>query len=109
MLLKAGVDLSRLRPEIRKKLGIIEDTLDSWTADELVINSTYEGDHSAGSLHYANLAIDVRSRSAGGTLVSKLKEELGPDYDVVDEYDHIHIEYDPKGPEDPNFPRLKLS
>jgi hypothetical protein len=28
---------------------------------------------------------------------NQIKELLGPDYDVVIENDHIHIEYDPKG------------
>lgn len=109
MLLKAGVDLSRLRPEIRKKLGIIEDTVESWDSGEFTITSTYEGDHSAGSLHYANLAIDVRLVDASYTTFNQLKEQLGPDFDVIHEGDHVHIEYDPKGPEDPEWPRLKLS
>jgi hypothetical protein len=28
--------------------------------------------------------------------VQKLKNKLGLDYDIVDEVDHIHIEFDPK-------------
>ena len=96
MLLKAGVDISRLRPEIRKKLPIIEGVFESLELGELTITSTYEGTHSAGSLHYANLAIDLRYPEVSNLIIGILKEELGPDYDIVDEGDHIHIEYDPK-------------
>ncbi|KKM21103.1 hypothetical protein LCGC14_1638800 [marine sediment metagenome] len=96
MLLKAGVDISRLRPEIRKKLSILVDAFEGLEEVELTITSTFEGTHSAGSLHYAHLAIDIRSGDNGYVTVNTLKEGLGPDYDVVWEGDHIHIEYDPK-------------
>jgi hypothetical protein len=29
-------------------------------------------------------------------LVMDIKFDLGPNYDVVDEIDHIHVEFDPK-------------
>lgn len=96
MLIKAGVDISRLRPEIRKKLNMIE-VICAECGAELVITSTYEGTHSAGSLHYADLAIDTRTPKKGGSQFRhKLKAELGPDYDIVGELDHTHIEHDPK-------------
>jgi len=96
MLLKAGVDISRLRPEIRKKLPLLDDLLRGF-GEELIITSTFEGTHSAGSLHYANLAIDVRVPKADkGLYVNAWRRDLGRDYDVVVERDHIHIEYDPK-------------
>ena len=96
MLIKAGVDISRLKPQIRKKLPVIARVY-AQRDEELVITSTYEGTHSDGSLHYADLAIDTRwPKKYRGTIVDQLKKELGPDYDVVGEGDHIHIEYDPK-------------
>jgi len=96
MLIKAGVDISRLRPEIRKKLNEIARRVWSIEKEELIITSTYEGSHSEGSLHYADLAVDIR-RHKNGTLVrQELRDKLGMDYDIVLEADHIHIEYDPK-------------
>jgi len=96
MLIKAGVDISRLKPEIRKKLPGIAGII--WCADreEMVITSTYEGNHSDGSLHYADLAVDVRKTRNCRMIVTKIKAYLGKDYDVVLEATHIHIEYDPK-------------
>ena len=96
MLIKAGVDISRLRPEIRKRLNLIANTVYEIEKKELVITSTYEGNHSEGSLHYANLAVDIQRAKNGNTLRKELSLNLGRHYDVVLEPTHIHIEYDPK-------------
>jgi len=96
MLLKAGVDISRLRPEIRKKLPMLADEFRQ-IGEELTITSTFEGTHSAGSLHYANLAIDIRRPPCGlGYVRANIARKLGDAYDVILESTHIHIEYDPK-------------
>lgn len=97
MLIKAGVDISRLNREIRKSLKITETFVEKY-GEELTITSTYEGTHQANSLHYANDAYDfdhpltVKDRS-----IKLLKKVLGPNFDIVWKVDHIHIEYDPKG------------
>ncbi len=96
MLIKAGVDISRLRPEIRKKLRKIASIIWECNEGEMVITSTYEGNHSESSLHYANLAIDIRKNLSKILSFKEIKLYLGPDYDVILEADHIHIEYDPK-------------
>ena len=96
MLIKAGVDISRLRPEIRKKLNTISGIIQTRANEELTITSTCEGNHSAGSLHYANLAIDIRRPKKPMTVYKEIKQQLGPDYDVILYVHHIHIEYDPK-------------
>lgn len=96
MLIKAGVDISRLRPEIRKRLTKIATIIFACEREELVITSTYEGTHSEGSLHYANLAIDIRRGKDRALAFNEIKRLLGDDYDVVPEGDHVHIEYDPK-------------
>jgi len=96
ILLKVGVDISRLNRPIRrtlKKLVLI------WAhrGEPLIITSTYEGSHSPSSLHYSNDAIDVRYPPGE---MSNLKEiirtNIGRDFDVIFEKTHIHIEYDPK-------------
>lgn len=60
---------------------------------------------SGPSLHYSGNAIDLRSRDLNPTqikhILSRLKSDLGPNYDVVDETSkksgpHFHVEYDPK-------------
>jgi len=96
MLIKAGVDISRLKREIRRSLPKTEAFV-AHHNEELVINSTYEGNHEAGSLHYADDAYDIkRPIEVQISNMSLLRDSLGPDYDVVWKVDHIHIEHDPK-------------
>jgi len=96
MLLKAGVDISRLNREIRRSLSMVEAVYDEYI-QEFVITSTFEGNHGAGSLHYSNDAYDVRLPFKEiKEVLNAIKETLGNSYDVVFERDHIHVEYDPK-------------
>lgn len=98
MLIKAGVDISRLNRNIRKSLSRVENIIVLY-GGELVITSAYEGNHMAGSLHYSNDAYDIRCNSdkvKALKTVDDIKNALGSDYDVVYEGNHIHIEYDPK-------------
>lgn len=96
MLIKAGVDISRLKPVIRKKLPAIAMIMWREEKEELVITSTYEGAHSEGSLHYCDEAVDIRRNGRKRIAFAGIQEYLGNDYDVVLRPDHIHIEYDPK-------------
>ena len=67
-----------------------------WTC---TITSATDGTHKPNSLHYKNLALDFRTwsipRSKLRDLASQLGHALGPEYQVVLETDHLHVEYDP--------------
>ena len=67
---------------------------------ELVITSARDGIHSAGSLHYYGLAVDLRiwgfSINTKHQIVKDLQDILGDGYDVILHESHIHVEYDPK-------------
>jgi len=96
MLIKAGVDISRLNREIRRSLPRVQVVLDRYD-EELTITSTFEGNHGEGSLHYCNDAYDMRKPTEYAyELKVELEIKLGKSFDVVSESDHIHIEYDPK-------------
>lgn len=64
-----------------------------------VITSVDDRNHGEYSLHYQQLAIDVRTRIVPENLHEQIKDaiarSLGEQYDVVLEKDHIHIEFDP--------------
>jgi hypothetical protein len=96
MLIKAGVDISRLKRPIRRILGRLAVICWEIEKQELVITSTYEGNHSEGSLHYCNEAVDIRIWKSPRKVRAAIKQRLGNDYDVIFEGNHIHIEYDPK-------------
>ena len=96
MLIKAGVDISRLLAPIRKQLTIIARIIAACDQEELTITSTYEGNHLPSSMHYANLAIDIRRFAKAKTTRDEIARNLGPDYYVYLAKTHIHIGYTPK-------------
>uniref|UniRef100_UPI00146D1F8A hypothetical protein n=1 Tax=Desulfovibrio aminophilus TaxID=81425 RepID=UPI00146D1F8A len=73
---------------------------------EVVITSANDSKHMQNSLHYKNLAVDIRGKKdtheTMNAIRKSLQDALGPDYDVLYEtyknkdLNHIHIEYDPK-------------
>lgn len=67
---------------------------------ELVVTSGIDGTHGPGSMHPFAKALDFRTNFFAyreiGVVAKDLQNKLGPDYDVVVEKDHLHIEYDPK-------------
>ncbi len=97
MLVKLGVSIERLKRPARRALSKV-DYVFRGHEEEVVITSTFEGDHSPSSLHYADLAFDIRKPKKPITrVITQIRSILGVSYDVVDERDHYHIEYDPKG------------
>lgn len=67
---------------------------------EIIITAIFDGKHMTGSKHYNGNAFDMRkwifTPSQLNQFLTDLRANLGPDYDVVEEETHIHIEYDPK-------------
>ena len=66
------------------------------------ITSANDSRHMDGSLHYEDLAIDLRvwgvDKEQRTEIVEYLRYILSDDYDILDEDDHLHLEYDPKDP-----------
>jgi hypothetical protein len=63
----------------------------------LVIYHTKDGAHKEGSLHFKNRAVDFNLplRDADERF-RRYRLAMGPDYDLLNEGDHAHLEYDPK-------------
>jgi hypothetical protein len=106
--LKHGVRLIGLTPQIAVAIVIAGGVYDR-EGLECVVTSLADGKHMRGSLHYVGAAVDFRlpdKNELGGTegealalaenLRQRLAEALGPDFDVVDEGDHLHAEWQPK-------------
>ena len=88
------VNIVDLVPELQDKLPIIDQIYHDEYSTELVITSGKDGHHMEGSLHYQGKAVDLRIWNIWDSLIARLRKELGPDFDVVLEKDHIHIELD---------------
>jgi len=99
MKIKEGVHIPGLQIQMKPVLSFAEKIWQE-LGRELVITSALDGTHSAGSLHYYGYAVDLRTRYFDKPTVKKvqaeLASELGSDYDVVIEGNHMHVEYDPK-------------
>jgi hypothetical protein len=101
MLLKADVDLRGMQPQILVAL-IAAERIYQDIGRNLMVTSVTDGKHMDGSLHYKGLAADFRTTADGlapetvRLITGKLKAALGPQFDVVVEVDHLHVEFDPK-------------
>ncbi len=76
--------------DLMAAVGNVAQTLTS--PPEVWITSGMDSLHSPNSLHYALRAIDVRTKNfptpaSKQKFVADLKVELGPDYDVILEYE----------------------
>lgn len=98
MILKSGVKLTGMTPQIVLAMMIADDLYKRY-GQELVVTSVTDSTHGADSKHYEGNGFDCRTSyftlSSQKTIVEKLKERLDESYDIVLEKDHIHIEYDP--------------
>jgi len=82
--MKLGVDITRLKRQIRRALPKIEAVYTEISGEEVVISSTYEGNH------------PPRVPPLRKPCSRHPQSDLGPNYDVVEEGTHNHVEHDPK-------------
>lgn len=98
--IKHGVSINGIKPEMVMGINIAHGYFESMGIREMVVTSIVDGRHGSGSLHYVGYAADVRIwaiESDGlAEFTEGLAEELGEEFDVVLEKDHIHIEFQPK-------------
>ncbi len=98
MKIKKGVNIQGLDIRMRPVLIVANRLWDSY-GEELAITCGLDGEHSAGSLHYYGLAVDLRTRYFDDDTKKKIAKELarvlGYNYDVISHKTHIHAEYDP--------------
>lgn len=66
--------------------------------ERLVVTSLTDGKHMIGSLHHTGEAFDCRLPQTADPshIADAIRDALGPNYDVVLEETHIHVEYDPR-------------
>lgn len=108
-----SVVLTKLVPQMWFCLAKCAEVHRAFGSEELTVTSATDGKHSKNSLHYSGRAIDLRfwdyvqkwTETPTGweaeldpkyyQLIRTLREELGGEYDVVIEGDHLHVEWDP--------------
>lgn len=95
--MKQDVSIDGLRAPMLRALQYALIAWQAAGASRLVVTSTTEGEHTPGSLHPDGLAVDLRiwELSHPVQVAAALELLLGPEYDVVLEDTHVHVEYDP--------------
>ena len=97
MKVKDGVSLEGLRPEILAAFDEIDRIHIKLANTEATVTSTKEGRHSATrSAHYRGDAVDLRTWAVDGDeFAAILTDDLGGDYVVIHERDHVHLHWSP--------------
>jgi hypothetical protein len=101
MMIKKGVNPAGIRPELLVAL-IVANGVWAKHGEELVVTSLNDSKHSKTSLHYAGQGADLRTRyfsnEEAEEVAQDLRDALGnsPDYDIIVESNHIHMEWQPK-------------
>lgn len=98
MIIKPGVSLLGMRPEIMPAMMVVNEVY-ALHGHNLVLTSVTDGKHGANSYHYDGLAFDARTnyfKTADQVhcVAEDIRQRLGFPFDVVVEKDHIHIEFD---------------
>lgn len=100
-MIKNSARIFGMRPEMVLAY-VIADRIYQRHGADAVITSLIDDKHSKGSFHYNGLGMDLRTKNLNSSQVhivhEKLKHALGPDFDVILESHHIHVEFQPKEP-----------
>lgn len=98
--IKEGVSLLGLDSKMVLALIICDQVYHDHGIEDCVLTSGTDSKHGEHSHHYKGLAIDIRTRNVEpnkrAPIVTVIQKQLGIEYQVVLESDHIHVEYDPK-------------
>lgn len=104
---KVGVQAGPLHPAIHHALNIIGIVWELYFPLIVpVITSLRDSVHGSHSKHYGYplgdirvQGLDIRTRNLSEdeyrVAIIELRRYLGEAYDIVDESDHLHVEYDP--------------
>ena len=93
------IGFQSLKPQLVLALIIIDQVMKQF-GQEVMITSINDAKHASTSLHYDGGAVDIRSRwfDEPQAVLDTCLLALGnsPDFDMILESDHFHLEYQPK-------------
>ena len=99
MQIKDGANYDGLTREMREACVIIDRVYTRYDY-VCVLTSGKDGTHGEGSLHYEGRAGDFRTRQVTPEnkhkIIADCQKELGPEFEVILEDSHIHVEHDPQ-------------
>lgn len=85
-----------IRPELMLVLIAVQE-IEHDLLLEVWVTSFVNGRHRHESSHYLGCAVDVDDvGDRNDLLATELESRLPPDYDVINEGSHVHIQFEPK-------------
>jgi hypothetical protein len=99
-LMNSGTSIDGLTGDILSTFDELAAAWGMFGYNPMITHGT-DGTHNPGSLHGSGNALDLRTTAMGmsntqaDSVVSYLQSQLGSSYDIINEGDHIHLEYDP--------------
>lgn len=99
IILKEGVQIAGLQQKMQPAIDALEREFLRHNLDLVITSAVRPWDRK--SKHSRGLAFDIRTytllnKETIASVHARLVNELGTNYDVVLERDHIHIEWEPK-------------
>ena len=98
--IKEGVSILGLDPKLVLALIICDQVYHDNGIEDCVLTSGTDSKHGDHSHHYKGYAIDLRTSNVEinkrAPIASVIQKQLGNEYQVILENDHIHVEFDPK-------------
>lgn len=95
MKLKEGAKIDKVAGPLFFAAIVVEGVFNRY-GHECVITAGNDGQHGIHTFHIWGYALDFRTRDVPIAQMMKItidiKKELGADYDVVQESDHLHVE-----------------
>lgn len=100
MKIKKGASVKGLRPEMLLAIWIIDAINYDYGVRTLITSGSDEHPKRlAWTLHDDGLAVDLRHPGLNAARMvnwhDDIVDALGPEYDIVVEKDHVHVEYQP--------------
>jgi hypothetical protein len=95
--IKPGAKLCGVKPEVALALLVIDGVFKQF-GYTLRLTEVTGARHKPKSLHYQGQAVDIGLPPDGQrpAVLAVLRDALGGEFDVVEELDHWHIEWQPK-------------
>lgn len=92
-----GCRIFGIQNEVILGLMVVNDIFERVGID-LILTCVTDSKHSGTSLHYVGHAVDIGLPPADkrDVVIQRMRENLGDDFDVILEENHIHMEYQPK-------------
>lgn len=109
LCLKDGVQLNErhMHPAMKQIVLVAQSTAPMLERGTVWITSANDSIHHPESFHYKDQAYDIRIWNIIGAVsvearawAERMQVALGDDYDVLLEWNHIHVEWDPEAVQD---------